>query len=646
MFKNYQMNNYLKSLTIIFAFVFIVFNGFGQDRFSQLEKDLDAMTIKIPELNETVDVSVNGVSIQEFLRGIANNTKVNITIDPNLNYKIVNNFSNVKVKDVLLFVCREYNLKINLVGNIFSISQFTEKVVETPLKSTRRFNVNYDKSNDYLSLELNDDTLSSVTKEITKQSGKNIVLSSDIGFKKVSAFLQNMPFDNVLDKFAFANDLRINKTEDDFYLIEKNVIENTNSPIKEGKNRNTQSKNNRQENNKDEANFEYSISEDSVTINATLVPLEQIISEISDKLHINYMLISELKGETSINVKKVSFEKLMELMFNGTDFTYKKESNIYLIGEKKVQELKSFRVIPLQYRTVEKLSEVIPADLKKDVEIKEFNDLNSLVLTGSEPQIEEVSRFIREIDKVVPLVLIEVLIVDLNKSHTVSTGMTAGLGKGYETKGSLFPGIDMTFSTSSINNMLQNLGDKFNWFNIGKVTPEFYLSLKALEENNIIKVRSTPKLSTLNGHEATLSNGETRYYFEEKSNIISNQSTTTTQEKIWKNVNADLSITIKPMVSGDGQVTLDIDVQQSDFKDPEFEGAPPGSVNRKFKSLIRIKNNEMVLLGGLERTSDGNTGRGLPLLSRIPVLKWIFSNKTKSKSNSTLNIFIKPTIIY
>jgi type IV pilus assembly protein PilQ len=61
---------------------------------------------------------------------------------------------------------------------------------------------------------------------------------------------------------------------------------------------------------------------------------------------------------------------------------------------------------------------------------------------------------------------------------------------------------------------------------------------------------------------------------------------------------------------------------------------------------VRVKNGEMIMLGGLEENSNSNSGKGLPLISRIPVLKWIFGNRTKSKTENKLTIFIKPTIIY
>ena len=61
--------------------------------------------------------------------------------------------------------------------------------------------------------------------------------------------------------------------------------------------------------------------------------------------------------------------------------------------------------------------------------------------------------------------------------------------------------------------------------------------------------------------------------------------------------------------------------------------------------LQNVTNDEMIVLGGLEEKKFSDSGKGLPLLSRIPVIKWFFSNRTKETSKSELLIFIKPTII-
>jgi type IV pilus assembly protein PilQ len=52
------------------------------------------------------------------------------------------------------------------------------------------------------------------------------------------------------------------------------------------------------------------------------------------------------------------------------------------------------------------------------------------------------------------------------------------------------------------------------------------------------------------------------------------------------------------------------------------------------------------MLGGLDNDTKSETGSGVPILSRIPVLKWFFGIHTRTKTKSKLTIFIKPTVIY
>ncbi|HSY61322.1 MAG TPA: hypothetical protein VK796_05565, partial [Cytophaga sp.] len=114
----------------------------------------------------------------------------------------------------------------------------------------------------------------------------------------------------------------------------------------------------------------------------------------------------------------------------------------------------------------------------------------------------------------------------------------------------------------------------------------------------------------------------------------------------YQTVQANQNITIKPVVSGDDQVTLTIEVSISDFLPNSNTTGPPNIGTSQFKSIIRVRNGEMVVLGGLERIEKSITTSGLPLLSRIPVLRWLFSSNTKAKTKTISIVFIKPTIIY
>ncbi|HEY9083446.1 MAG TPA: type II and III secretion system protein [Vicingaceae bacterium] len=622
---------------------------YANDRIKQIENQLSAMTAEMPGLEEKVQMSVSGVSIQEFMRGIADAHKLNISVDPSIKQEVVNNFANATVSDVLIFICKEYELSINFIGSIMSIVKYDAPkpvVVETPKKVIQ---INYDKNGDKLTLDLNDDSLEKVAKLITQKSKKNMVLASGVTPKLVSSYIEDMPFDNAMEKFGIANDLSITKTEDGFYLIDKKFATNENSNNKiDNRNTNKSNKtNNRNTGNNVDEEFSFNAKHSlDISVFGSDVQIDEVIKSVAKETGIDYYFVSDIKDKTTVNVQSTTFQGLLENLFQGTELTYEYRDGIYIIGERKTEGLRMTKVIQLQHRSVEKVTENIPANIKQNVDVKEFVDLNSLILSGSHPQIKEIELFIKQIDKVVPVVLIEVMIVDYSNKRANSTGIEVGLGnEPAETGGKVFPETNMSLSSSSINDLIESFNG-YGILNLGKVTPNFYVNIKALESQGILNVKSTPKLATLNGHEATMSIGNTEYYFEQTNNVITNTSTQNITTKTYKSVNADLSITIKPFVSGDDQITLEITVNQSDFTEKIEPGAPPGSVSRDFTSYIRVKDQEMVLLGGLEEKATRESGSGVPFLSRIPVIKWFFSSRTKEKSRSKLNIFIKPTVIY
>jgi type IV pilus assembly protein PilQ len=635
--------NYRIALIVIIVLTFRI-DLSGQDRILELERRLVAYSMEIPELENKVDISVKGVSIQDLLRGVANNVSLNLTVDPSIKAEVVNNFNQVRVIDVLIFVCKEYELTITRTGNILSVIPFIEEVKEEPKTYIKPYKVEYNQEQDNLFIDASDDTLLSVIKEIINITGKNIVLAPGLNNLKVTAYLKNTSFEQGMLNFCYSNKLNFSGTADSFYLIEQ-----VSSDIV-GQN-DIKNKKSGQSNfliNKEDAHTEEKISRDSISIFAENVSISELLSNVSNQAGIDYLLLSEIQGLTSLNVSNLSYDEFLKYLLQGTVYTFKKHKDIYLIGDRKLGDLNCVKQVQLQYRTVTNIKELIPAELAQNVNVFEFIEQNSLLLSGSMVDIENVVSFIRDIDKIVPVILIEVMLIDYSKKYAIQSGISAGMGTDVnqaKSSGSFLPGVDVTVGTETLNNILNSFNG-WGWLNLGNVTPNFYMSIEALEENNIVKIRSTPKLATLNGHEASLVSGETKYYKEEQNSYYGSQYPQLEKAYTWKAVNADLTVTIKPIVSGNDQVTLDIEVQQSQFTPREFDNSPPGSVTRTFKSLIRVKNNEMVLLGGLDKNTNSSTAKGLPGVARIPVIKWLFSSKTKTDEYAKLSLFIKPTIIY
>ena len=630
---------FFQILVIFFTLSCLPNLSYSQDRIDKLKTKLENLTSENPGLTDKVDISVSDVSIQEFLRGVARNANLNISIDPSLQFVVINNFTDVKVMDILLFFCKEYQLDIVETGAILSVVKYIPPKIEKPIRPTKKL-IDFEKEKELLTLDVKNDTLSKIVHLITDKTGRNIILSANLNERRVSGYIKQMPFDNALDKFAYANALKVEKTEDNFYIISeqnkktKSTSRTTNSNSKKG---------------------ELEIPEgvyfkirniNDISVKGNNVDVYSILKTISDSLRVNYTILANIDEKASLNLTSVSYEEFLKYILEGTPFRYQKVDKIYVIGEKSNISIHETKIIYLNHRSVDKVVEIIPSALKTDVELFEFPELNALFVTGHPLQVSKVNSFVNGIDLPVPVVLIEVLLVDIYKSNTISTGINAGFGQNPEqTSQSILPGISYSFSTEEINNIFGKI-DGLGWINLGKVTPDFYLAIQAMEENNLLKIRSTPKLSTLNGHSALLTSGETRYYKEERNNYIGTQNPALSSSYTWKPINADLSISIKPVVSGDENITLDIEVSQAEFQPGGEDNAPPGSITRGFKSQIRIKNQEMILLGGLDRVSNNKSGRGVPFLSRIPVLRWFFSSKTDIKTDNKFSVFIQPTVIY
>jgi len=603
-----------------------------------IEEKLNQLSKSYPGVNDKVELSMNGATIQEYIRAIGLSNNLNVNVDPGLDIKLTNSFSKVTAKEVFLFLCKRYDLDIQFVGPIMTFTKFTPVIVEKKAP-TKKINVQYEKFADLLSYDLANDTLGNVTKEITKLSGKNIIFSPELSNKVVAGFIQSASFSAALEKLAFANDMRLTTTDDGFFVFEKkgtqsnqvsgNTPTNAYSPQIQ-KNNNIQ------------------IKDGLITMNVQNMPINEIVGVVSKDLGKNYFLFNELKGNATLKVEDAPYDEFLKLLFNGTDLTFKKDGSVYMFGDRNLEGLRQSKLISLKNRTIDKLLDFIPAELKKGVELKVFEDLNGVIASGSQPRINELETFLRQLDVVVPMVHIEVIIADVRKSNALSAGISAGLGVGTATTGgTLLPDYNISLNSNSINNLISGING-FGVINLGNVTPNFYLNLKAMESNGVLKLRSTPQIATLNGHEAKLSVGQTQYYLEVNNNLVNQLNTQQNilQSQSWKPVNADLSVTIDPQVSGDEQITMTVNVKQSSFTERVSNTAPPGTINRDFQSLVRVKNGEMIMLGGLEENQVNNSGSGLPLLSRIPVLKWIFGNRTKSKSENKLTIFIKPTVIF
>jgi type IV pilus assembly protein PilQ len=628
----------MKKKIFILILYFFSYSLYAQNYSSdQLRSIFDSLAIKSKGLNNKVQLNVSSLEVSELINSIGLENNLNIVVEPNLNQLISYNFFDVEVKDVFIYLHSNYDIDIQIIGSIISFKKRVKKEVKIK-EPEKKLNIVFNTENQFLSVDLKNDTLSKVFNEITLKSGKNFIISPEIRDKTINGLFQNRPFIQTLEMLCLANNIQIKKQNEDYTIssleLESKKNTETNKSVKKEKSF--------------DDNFRIEInSPTSLNIATVNKEILEIITEAANKLGVHFVLYSNIEGKVTVDLNKIEFEDLLKTLLQGTKYGYLKTNDLYLIGEQKSEGIRKTDLLKIENRTIESVVASIPKDLLTDIDIKEFIELNALILSGTERKINDLTLFIKKIDVVVPMVQIDVMLLYSKKASSNNIGMNAGIKTAPTvTSGQVFPGLDVSMGATTINSILDAING-FGILNLGKVTENFYLSLQALESNSVIKIESTPKISTLNGHEANISIGETTYYQETQVNVqtsVTNQGVL--QSRIWKSVDANLTVKIKPFVSADEYVTLEITVNQDDFSGKVDPSSPPNISTQTLESMIRVKNGEVILLGGLEKKKNNDAGSGVPWVSRVPVLKWFFSSRLKENEKSKLHILVRPTVTY
>lgn len=604
-------------------------------RLSRIDSELAALVGRDSTFRREVDVTSGRLSLSELLRNIARASGVNVSVRGVENIPVSCNFRRARVDDLVRFLCREYRLDAAASGNILSIFPAAAPTAPAPDPD-----VAYAAADTTLTYDLRGERLIDVAKKIARLSARNVIVPEPLYDCKVSGYVRRMPFDEALRTLAAVNGLLAERDAQDVWTLWREEPAAQGGKMSAGP-----AYMRRRQFTPNELRVD---SLGRITARIARGNVQDVILDLCDELELNYYFQSPVNLTAGVWVDGTDFETLLSVLLKGSPYSYYTERGIWIFGAAASDGLSSSAVLPLVYRSVSKVEEIIPEALKQNVAVKTFPDLNALILSGDRRDVARVETFLRSVDKPVPMVTMEILIADVTKSKIHEIGVGAGVGdKAVKTSGTLSPGVDMTFGANAVNDLLGRIRGTVN---LGRVTPNFYLSLQALEEDGVVRLLSTPKLSTpklstLNGHEATLTSGETQYYKEVQNNYYGTQNPISSESYQWKSVDANLSIKVTPYVSEDRQITLEIEFEQTEFTDRTAEDAPPGTATRSFKSIVKVQNEEMVLLGGLDRNTMERSSRGVPFLARVPVIKWFFGKEKRNKVERTLNIFIKPTVV-
>jgi type IV pilus assembly protein PilQ len=283
---------------------------------------------------------------------------------------------------------------------------------------------------------------------------------------------------------------------------------------------------------------------------------------------------------------------------------------------------------------------------------------NALVVRDTETKMTVLKQLIEGLDLEVPQVQIEARIVQADTVYARGLGVQWGVvntdigTNTFSSVGNLtgaFAPAAGTGSTVIPRDFLVNLPAQVAGlpsvpgigYTFGKLAPGFGLDLRlsAGELLGLAKVIAAPKITTLDKREAKISQGESIPF-----QTTSLQGTQTTF------VDANLELNVTPQITSRDPKEIGKQIMMRVRATRNAVGARsnpagPSIDRREANTQVIVRDGETMVIGGVFIDTQNNNVQGVPYLSRIPVLGWLFKNKSESVSKQELLIFLTPSIV-
>ena len=279
---------------------------------------------------------------------------------------------------------------------------------------------------------------------------------------------------------------------------------------------------------------------------------------------------------------------------------------------------------------------------------------NSLLFYGTASEAQKIRVVLDQIDIPYEQVSLEAQVMSINKTDSKNLGIEWEWSKAPQYYEEYTPEkitIDATTGkTTSIEPAeITKRASSFNEGTTGGIISfgrspdglpyEFYYAAKinALINNGKANILSKPKITTINGKEATINiGGEVPI----PTLTVSDKTTTTTYE--YKETGIILKYT--PRVNDDGYITAKIHTEVST---PTYDAdAKAYRFNkRSADTQVRLKDGETMVIGGLIGSDESKVMSKIPFLGDLPILGRFFSNVNNSKNESEVIIFVTARIV-
>jgi len=380
--------------------------------------------------------------------------------------------------------------------------------------------------------------------------------------------------------------------------------------------------------------------------------IKNILRLIAEVSNFNIITADDVTGKITMRLVDVPWDQALDVILHSRSLGMVQIGNVIRIAPiealnresqarleaKRVKERledMTTELIPINYATAKDIIPQIKGILSERGDVKVDDRTNIMIIKDIPRNIPAVKSLVKSLDTKTPQVLIEARIVEANLTFQKELGVKWGfeLGGGKATARGGLP-----------DNMLVNLpalpkvgtaGIVEFLFSRGTIQ-QLDIAVSAHENKGDVRIISSPKIATLHNKEAVVEQGVRLPIpkIDPQSGQISIEY-----------VEANLKLTVTPHVTNDGHIKMNIKAKKDA---PDFAtsvGNVPSIDKKEATTEVLVRDNGVVMIAGVYSIEKSDGTEGIPLLSKIPLLGWLFKREAKEDKRRDLLIFISPKVI-
>jgi type IV pilus assembly protein PilQ len=383
------------------------------------------------------------------------------------------------------------------------------------------------------------------------------------------------------------------------------------------------------------------------------------------------ILGKDIKGEVTAEIKNQPWDQAFQaiLATQGLAATEMSGGIIRVDAPAALAALDSLeplesRQVPINYTPLAQITKSVAALLTKGRgQVVADSASSSLIVTDTRSRVDDVTRFITNLDKKTPQILIKAKIIFVDRTDLEELGLRYDLGSANQSYSSLItrpvpvngtpffppPGENGAGFVDLGGNTLSLIGNAsgpvanaalslvFSTVVGGSTLTSF---LAALQQQQLADIQAEPTISTLDNRKADILVGEETPV---PGAPPAQGSAVAVQQTQFKETGIRLTVT--PHVTNSGQILMSLRTERSAVQSLPASQFGFNFTKQTTENQLLVNDGETAVIGGLTITEVNRTRSGIPLLSQLPIIGGLFSTTTNSERRRDLMILVTPRVV-